>query len=110
MFFANSNIFLEQIRELVREREPRWVVLQCEAITDVDLTAADMLRRLDEELNSNGIHLAFVELGAASRTWSRLRPATLDQEHFYPSIERALTDIASDAADGPATDRPDEQS
>ena len=27
------------------ERDPRWVVLQCEAITDVDVTAADMLKR-----------------------------------------------------------------
>ena len=35
---------------------------------------------------------------------------TLDQEHFYPSLERALADIVSDAAEGPATDRPDEQS
>ena len=47
-----------------RARQPRWVVLQCEAITDVDLTAADMLRRLDDELNANGVHLAFVELRA----------------------------------------------
>lgn len=96
LFFANSNIFLEQVRALVREQQPRWVVLQCEAVTDVDLTAADMLRRLDEELNAHGIHLAFVELRA------RLRELvsdyglheTLDREHFYPDIETALTDIA----------------
>ena len=96
LFFANSNIFLQQIRDLVREEEPRWIVLQCEAVTDVDLTAADMLRRLDEELNSHGIHLAFVELrGRLSELVADYGlHETLDREHFYPDIDAALTDIA----------------
>ena len=37
-------------------------MLQCEAITDVDVTAAEMLEQLDDELNAEGIHLAFAEL------------------------------------------------
>ncbi len=43
LFFANSGIFRRQVRHLVRERRPSWVVLQCEAITDIDVTAAEML-------------------------------------------------------------------
>ncbi len=39
-------------------------MLQCEAITDIDVTAAEMLDRLDNELNAQGVHLAFVELRA----------------------------------------------
>src|SRR5205823_6037750 len=31
LFFANAGSFSEQIRKIVRERHPRWVVLQCEA-------------------------------------------------------------------------------
>ena len=38
---------------LVRERQPSWVVLQCEAITDIDVTAAEMLEQLDLELNAD---------------------------------------------------------
>jgi high affinity sulfate transporter 1 len=95
LFFANSGIFADQVRELVQERRPGWVVLQCEAITDIDVTAAGMLERLDNELNAKGVHLGFVEL----RT--RLRDLvhdyglfkTLDRDHFYASIEEALTDI-----------------
>ena len=95
LFFANSGIFADQVRELVEERRPAWVVLQCEAITDIDVTAAGMLERLDNELNAKGVHLAFVEL----RT--RLRDlvhdygllTTLDRDHFYASIDEALTDI-----------------
>ena len=41
LFFANAGQFRQQIRQLVRERQPRWVVLQCEAMTDIDVTAAE---------------------------------------------------------------------
>jgi MFS superfamily sulfate permease-like transporter len=96
LFFANAGVFRETVRELVRDRNPHFVVLQCEAITDIDVTAADMLKRLDLELNDRGVHLAFVELR------DRLRDLverygldeTLDRDHFYRSINLALDDIA----------------
>ena len=97
LFFANSGIFASQVRELVQERRPGWVVLQCEAITDIDVTAAGMLERLDNELNAKGVHLAFVELRTRLRDlvhdYGLLH--TLDREHFYASIGAALTDIES---------------
>jgi high affinity sulfate transporter 1 len=104
LFFANAGIFREQIRRLVRERDPRWVVLQCEAVTDVDVTAADMLQRLDLELNDRGTHLAFVELrGRLCDLVERYGlDRTLDRDHFYPAMDVALADIARlDAEHGP---------
>ena len=100
LFFANSGMFADQIRELVKERRPGWIVLQCEAITDIDVTAAGMLERLDNELNAKGVHLAFVEMR------SRLRDLVhdyglheaLDRDHFYGTIEEALADIESGRA------------
>jgi high affinity sulfate transporter 1 len=108
LFFANSGLFRQQVRRLIRERQPRWVVLQCEAITDIDVTAADMLERLDLELNAQGIHMAFVEL----RT--RLHDLvyryglfeTLDHDHFYGTIDDALLAIRSEEA-GESTSTPD---
>ncbi len=96
LFFANARTFREQVRNLVKERQPRWVVLQCEAITDIDVTAAEVLDQLDVELNAAGIHLAFVELR------SRLQDLvgrhglydTLDRGHFYPTLDTALAAIA----------------
>ena len=98
LFFANAGAFRRQIRNLVRERSPRWVVVQCEAITDIDVTAAEMLKQLDEELNAEGVHMAFVEMR------SRLQDLvlhyglfeTLDRDHFYPSIATALAAIAEE--------------
>ena len=104
LFFANANLFRREIRHLIRQQHSRWVLLQCEAVTDIDVTAAEMLKSLDVELNDQGVHLAFVELR------SRLHDlvyryglfATLDRDHFYPSIREALAaiDTEGDAAAG----------
>jgi MFS superfamily sulfate permease-like transporter len=101
LFFANAGMFRQQVRHLVLERRPQWVVLQCEAITDIDVSAADVLEQLDRELNAQGVHLAFVELR------DRLQDlvfryglfATLDRDHFYDSIEEALAAIDAAAKD-----------
>lgn len=98
LFFANAGIFRRQIRALVREREPRWVVLQCEAITDVDVTAAEMLEALDVELNARGVRLAFVELRHRLHDLT-LRYGlfeTLDRHHFYPTLDAALSAIGEE--------------
>ncbi len=95
LFFANAGAFRRQIRHLVRERRPQWMVIQCEAVTDVDLTAAAMLEQLDKELNREGVHMAFVEL--RSRLQDLVKQyglfETLDRDHFYASVEVALEAI-----------------
>jgi MFS superfamily sulfate permease-like transporter len=98
LFFANAGAFRRQIRHLVRERQPRWIVVQCEAITDVDLTAAGMLEQLDKELNAQGVHMAFVELRTRLQQLVKRYGLleTLDRDHFYPSIETALDAIRAE--------------
>ena len=89
LFFANASAFRQQLRQLAREHQPSWIVLQCEAITDIDVTAADMLRQLDDELNAQGIHLAFAELRSRLQEQA-LRYGlmeTLDHDHFYPTLD-----------------------
>jgi high affinity sulfate transporter 1 len=95
LFFANAGAFRQQIRRLVKEREPSWVVIQCEAITDIDVTAAEMLEQLDEELNADGRHMAFVEMRGRLQDLVRRYGLfeTLDRDHFYPSIDTALAAI-----------------
>ena len=95
LFFANSGQFRDQIRKLVRERHPNWLVLECEAITDIDVTAAEVLEALDQELNAQGIHVAFVEMRDRLQDLVRRYGlgTTLDQEHFYPGLDQALDAI-----------------
>jgi MFS superfamily sulfate permease-like transporter len=95
LFFANAGIFRQQIRQLVRERQPSWVVLQCEAITDIDVTAAEMIEHLDNELNAAGVHMAFAEMRARLQEMT-LRYGlfeTLDRDHFYPTLDSAIAAI-----------------
>jgi MFS superfamily sulfate permease-like transporter len=79
------------------------VVVQCEAITDVDVTAADMLTQLDNELNAAGTHMAFVEM--RTRIQDHVREyglfETLDRDHFYPTIETAIAAIRAEDGEPP---------
>jgi MFS superfamily sulfate permease-like transporter len=95
LFFANTGSFRQQVRRLARDRRPSWILLQCEAITDVDVTAAEMLEHLDIELNCLGIHMAFAEMRSHLRDliWRYGLFETLDRDHFYPTLDTALAAI-----------------
>jgi high affinity sulfate transporter 1 len=95
LFFANAAAFRGEIRRAVAERRASWVVVQCEAMIDVDVSAAKMLEQLDRELNASGVHMAFVEMR------SRLQDLvsryglfeTLDRDRFYPTLETAIAAV-----------------
>jgi high affinity sulfate transporter 1 len=98
LFFANAGAFRQQIRDLVRVQEPRWVVIQCEAVTDIDVTAAEMLTQLDHEVNERGIHLAFAEMRTRVQNLALTYGMfdTLDRDHFYPTLEAAIAAVRAE--------------
>jgi len=95
LFFANAGAFRDEVLSIVRARKPDWVVVHCEAVTDVDVTAAEMLEDLDKDLNANGIHMAFA--GMRHRLQDLIVRyglfETLDRDHFYPTLDAALDAI-----------------
>jgi MFS superfamily sulfate permease-like transporter len=72
-------------------------------VTDIDVTAAEVLKALYGEPNDRGVHLAFVE--PRDRLQDLVRRyglnLTLDREHFYPSLGQALDAINNAAEDSP---------
>ena len=98
LFFANAGAFRTEVRKLVRDRHPPWVVLQCEAITDIDVSAAAMLEQLDRELNAQGVHVAFVEMRTRLQEMTQRYGLfdTLDRDHFYPTMRTAIAAIRSE--------------
>ncbi|MFC0400896.1 SulP family inorganic anion transporter [Paraburkholderia rhizosphaerae] len=64
LFFANADIFRDHVwRAIAAASTPtRWVVVAAEPITDVDVTAAGILRDLRAELNEQQIELYFAEM------------------------------------------------
>ncbi len=93
LIFANTRTFREQIRKLARSEPPRkWIIVAAEPITDVDTTAADMLRDIDEELNASDVHLFFSEMKDPVRSkidrYELTR--TIEPSHFFPTVEAAV--------------------
>jgi high affinity sulfate transporter 1 len=100
LFFANAGSFRQQVRRLVHERRPSWVVLQCEAITDVDVSAAEILEQLDGELNGMAVHMAFAEMRDRLQDliWRYGLFETLDRDRFYPTLDAALEAIRRESS------------
>ena len=117
LFFANANQFRERIRESIRTAStpPRWILIAAEPMADIDTTASAILSDLDIELNASGIHLAFAELqdGVRDQIVRYGLLETIDQGHFYRTIDEAIVafraetnDRGADPADPPATPDP----
>ena len=98
LFFANAGSFRQQIRQLVREREP---AVGRAAVRGDHRHRRDRgrdARAARRRAQRGGIHLAFVELR------SRLQDLvgryglydTLDRDHFYPTIDAALDAISDE--------------
>jgi MFS superfamily sulfate permease-like transporter len=105
LFFANANIFRDRIRALVEERpDTFWVVVAAEPVTDVDVTASDMLIELDEELNAAGRHLVFAELKdpVKDRIVRYGLLETVSRHHFYATVHEAVDEFKLEYAARPA--------
>ena len=50
-------------------RHPSWVVVQCEAMTDIDVSAARMLEQLDRELNARASTWRSSRCAPDCRSW-----------------------------------------
>ena len=92
LFFANADNFLSRVRESVATYDPEWVLLNAEAIGEVDLTGADALETLRAELEGKGIVLALARLKQEPR--QVLQPSGLLErigtEHIFATLPTAL--------------------
>jgi high affinity sulfate transporter 1 len=91
LFFANAQTFRDEIRRLALAG-PRWIIIAAEPITDVDTTAADILRDLDVELNARGTSLVFAELKdpVKAKLERYELVGTLDPAHFFSTLDEAV--------------------
>ena len=98
LFFANSRTFRDQIlRIAAASPPPSWIVVAAEPITDVDTTAADMLKDLDEAINAQGVSLVFAEMkDPVRRKIDRYElTQTIDPEHFFATLDAAVSAFRS---------------
>jgi high affinity sulfate transporter 1 len=81
LFYANAGMFANEIRDLAAPgpSHPRWIVVDAGAITNVDYTAARVVRELQQDLARRGVALVFAHVQ------SDLKP-DLDRHHLTEAI------------------------
>jgi len=94
LYYANAGHVVDEILDLVETSRPEleWVCLFAIAIDDVDLTAADALRRLVTKLQGKGIQ--FVMCGVEPRVRRELERdgtvALIGAERFFDDPDEVL--------------------
>ena len=94
LFFANSEIFREQVLRAVNDAPTptRRLVVVADAISDIDITAADTLANLHQALTQLGVEMWFA--GLKSLVHDRLQAyGTLDllgHDVFAPTVGSAV--------------------
>lgn len=101
LFFANASYFMGRVMALVEAQDPplRWLILDAEAITDVDSTALETLDDVRKTLIARGIVLAVARAKSGPR--GRMERAGLvtaiGPQRFYPSIRTAVAGYEAEA-------------
>lgn len=94
LFFANASVFREHVlRAAATAPTPtKWIVVAAEPVTEIDITAADMLAELDQRLHQAGMDLCFAELKGPAK--DRLKRyglyAAFGAENFFPTLGQAV--------------------
>ncbi|WP_130472284.1 SulP family inorganic anion transporter [Candidatus Magnetaquicoccus inordinatus] len=96
LIFANARHVMTRLRQLVAEAPSpvKWLVLDAQSITDMDITAAQRLAELYREFREAGITLKVADAPRPFRL--QLEKVglsdTLDEHHFYVSVKKAVED------------------
>ncbi|MGY4532069.1 high affinity sulfate transporter 1 [Pseudomonas sp. TE3786] len=94
LFFANAELFQNCVLQAVTQAGApvRRIVVAAEPVTSVDVTSADMLIELEQQLRDAGIELRFAEMKDPVRD-KLLRLEVLDQigsDIFQPTVGAAV--------------------
>jgi SulP family sulfate permease len=83
LFYANAGRFMEEVSGLAARGRwtLRWIIVDAEAMTNVDYSAARVVRQLTQTLAAEGITLVF------ARVHPELQ-ADLDRHHITPVVGR----------------------
>ena len=94
LLFSNCGYFSERIHSLLAASATpvRWLLLDAQAITDIDVTAGEMLHALHLELKEKGIAL---KVAHANRPLRALLERTglegeIGEESFFPSVHECV--------------------
>ncbi len=95
LVFANAGFFTERLEELVAKAGAglKCVILDAEAISDFDSTAAEALENLDADLERGGVEFWIARANKPLRNLLQVTGLTerLGNDNVYPSVRAAVT-------------------
>jgi sulfate permease, SulP family len=98
LFYANASLLAEQIRGLVGPTPSpvRWLVVDAEAITNVDYTAARVVLEIHQELADRGVVLVFARVPASLRADldRHLLTEVIGPTQFFDRLHEAVAAFA----------------
>jgi SulP family sulfate permease len=94
LFFPNAEHFARRIRSLVAEsRQPvKWVLVDVQAVTDIDVNGADVVQQVAEDLAAQGVALRFARANRPLRAVvERIGLGEhVHKEWLFPSVHSAV--------------------
>jgi SulP family sulfate permease len=103
LFFANADHFVERIRDLIAASDTpvRWVLVDLQAVTDIDVTGVEAVARLGEEFRGRGISLKFARANRPLRDHLiRMGFGEHLREHnLFPSVHAAVSVFRQEEAE-----------
>ena len=92
LFFANAPDFADEVREGVALYDPKVVLVDGEAITDIDATAIMTIHELKNELERVGIELRFARIQSSiQEIMKRLNTHNvIDSDRIYVSVRAGV--------------------
>jgi sulfate permease, SulP family len=94
LFFPNAEHFARRIRSLVAEspQPVKWVLVDVQAVTEIDESGAEVVQQLTEELAARGVALKFARANRPLRALvERIGLGEhLRQEWLFPSVHAAV--------------------
>lgn len=94
LIFANARYVVGRIRQLVEESGPelQWLILDAQAITDMDVTAAQRFAELHRELLEQGVALQIADAPRPFREELAKvgLSAALGSQQFFVSVKKAV--------------------
>lgn len=94
LIFANARHVVGRLRELADTADPplKWLIIDAQAITEIDLTAAERQAALIDELAQVGIAIKIADAPCLFREEMNRVGLTdqLGQQQFYVSVKTAV--------------------
>jgi SulP family sulfate permease len=98
LLFPNASHFVERVRKIIADSPtpPQWFLLDAQAITDIDVTAVELLHTLNEELRRQGIALKIAHANPPLRDLlTRTGLATeIGSDSFFSSVHECADTFA----------------